>query len=1154
MRLLTERNTSLFLFEKRIHSYAAREALWSSPRSPYGIGSRSLTMRRRLHSWTDTLVRFGLTRKRQKNRAKNGFARPLRVEGLETRRMLAITLSGSLQANSTIEGVGNDPKYAPLSTNDVHPVVSSTKGGAGVTLHNQASALALADDTNSTSAQLLLTSIGTYNQPPQISVGADTRNSTASPLQVQSTSVSPGLSEGFINLAINITADVNAQNARGYVNPTVTVSASGGGNTYSISVSGQKDHDDYDETDIGGWNVTITGFSSTQDEFFIPETANGVSVGRSIAVAGHSFSTTSSISYSASLHSGFSGDFESASFNLGVWALATAPGVTPGPPAPPPPDPAPGGNGGPGGAPGDGPGGGPLPPDMDGDGDQDDDDFMVIVGGDRDGDGDFDEDDLAAEAGPSHYPLMVSTADDELDDYGANPQGYEFPDLSLREALALASDANHPGRDSIVFYPWVDEIVLSNELTVTSDVHIAGVGSDRLTINGNDATRVFNIASGADVAISGLTISGGSLSGADNGAAISSQGNLSLRNLKITENTTAYLHGAAVHQTGGSLQVLRTEIFNNSGNATGIRIENAASLAVSDSTIAQNFGYYFGGLYVLNTDAAIVNSTISGNIGSSVGGIFLVSTTGAHSAAIANSTIANNASTSTRSVVGGLQQAATGSSSLSVVLHNSIVAGNVDFNSPADVLGAFSATSSHNLIGAIDNSTGLSNGTSITGTAASPQSSGLATLANYGGPTRTHALLEGSLAIDKASTTKATDYGLLKDQRGKNRSVDMSVPNGADGYTDMGAYEAGNDYTLVVTISEDESNSGYEADDLSLREALELAAPVADRATITFASDVTNILVGDQLVIANDLTIAGPGADVLTLDGGNQDRVFFVEGTVFDATISGLTITGGNAWYDDAPSGQGGGICNEGILTLDAVAIDDNYAYVHGGGIYTAIGNSGAGLTVRNSTISNNSAGYGGGGIYISGSGSHGVQIVNSTISTNSANYSGSGITDNSGYAQIVNCTVTLNSSSYSTGAGITGGGGTWLANTVVAGNTNSTGASDLSGIFSSTSRHNFIGYDSNQSNGINNDGTGEGNRNQVGEAASGPIDAKLSALADWGGPTKTHKPLYDPLDPSPLLEKGDNEVAELFGLVFDQRGFNRFTYGIVEIGAVELE
>src|SRR5688572_14564441 len=47
-------------------------------------------MRSPIHSWTITLTKLGFTRKRSRNRMKGSFTRPLRVEGLEDRRMLAV--------------------------------------------------------------------------------------------------------------------------------------------------------------------------------------------------------------------------------------------------------------------------------------------------------------------------------------------------------------------------------------------------------------------------------------------------------------------------------------------------------------------------------------------------------------------------------------------------------------------------------------------------------------------------------------------------------------------------------------------------------------------------------------------------------------------------------------------------------------------------------------------------------------------------------------------------------------------------------------------------------------------------------------------------------------------------------------------------------
>jgi hypothetical protein len=60
----------------------------------------------------------------------------------------------------------------------------------------------------------------------------------------------------------------------------------------------------------------------------------------------------------------------------------------------------------------------------------------------------------------------------------------------------------------------------------------------------------------------------------------------------------------------------------------------------------------------------------------------------------------------------------------------------------------------------------------------------LGPLSDNGGPTWTHALLKGSLAIDQGS-----HGGLPKDQRGAKRPTDIKqVPNQADG-SDIGAYE-----------------------------------------------------------------------------------------------------------------------------------------------------------------------------------------------------------------------------------------------------------------------------------------------------------------------------------------------------------------------------
>jgi hypothetical protein len=141
-----------------------------------------------------------------------------------------------------------------------------------------------------------------------------------------------------------------------------------------------------------------------------------------------------------------------------------------------------------------------------------------------------------------------------------------------------------------------------------------------------------------------------------------------------------------------------------------------------------------------------------------------------------------------------------------------------------------------------------------------------------------------------------------------------------------------------------------------------------------------------NFTIAKDLTLVGTGA--ATLDGNFAGRVVFIpDGTVATITLQNFTITNGN---------------------VNACACGP-----YGPGIY----NGGANLTVKSSTITNNT-GFpvnSGGGIY-----SYGTLLVkNSTITANGPAQNGAGI-ENDGIATVVNSTISGNIGDGGDGAGIT--------------------------------------------------------------------------------------------------------------------------------------
>jgi hypothetical protein len=216
-----------------------------------------------------------------------------------------------------------------------------------------------------------------------------------------------------------------------------------------------------------------------------------------------------------------------------------------------------------------------------------------------------------------------------------------------------------------------------------------------------------------------------------------------------------------------------------------------------------------------------------------------------------------------------------------------------------------------------------------------------------------------------------------------------------------------------------------------------------------------------EIVIDNDVILDGEGN--LTVDGDEDHRVFSL---VADMTseLRGLTVSHGSVLGEFFPQNTGGGIFNEGTLTLTNSTVSGNT----GGGILnvgtlaltnsTVSGNSDSSnpgilnrgtLTLTNSTVSGNGlggvvnsrtltltdstvSGNSGRGIYNYGAETT-LTLTNSTVSDN-ANHSGDGGgIANSATLTVSNSTVSGNSADF--GGGITNYGALTLTNSTVSSN-----------------------------------------------------------------------------------------------------------------------
>lgn len=164
--------------------------------------------------------------------------------------------------------------------------------------------------------------------------------------------------------------------------------------------------------------------------------------------------------------------------------------------------------------------------------------------------------------------------------------------------------------------------------------------------------------------------------------------------------------------------------------------------------------------------------------------------------------------------------------------------------------------------------------------------------------------------------------------------------------------------------------SKLDSGDGSLRQAILLANNNPGPDIVDFAITGTITLTSGELAITDALTIIGPGAGKLTINGNYASRVFDIESTT--VSMSGLTITNGVADTSAVGGSIGGAIRNTGgALTLSAVTLSNNVALGgtsggEGGGIANVSGGqlTASGVTFNRNVATGSCSGGLGGGIY----------------------------------------------------------------------------------------------------------------------------------------------------------------------------------------------
>ena len=376
-----------------------------------------------------------------------------------------------------------------------------------------------------------------------------------------------------------------------------------------------------------------------------------------------------------------------------------------------------------------------------------------------------------------------------------------------------------------------------------------------------------------------------------------------------------------------------------------------------------------------------------------------------------------------------------------------------------------------------------------------------------------------------------------------NTTIDVADPDLGDGRCDVDPGTAGDPCSLRAAIQQANAAPAIP----SAAHRIELPTGTF---TLTLAGrDEQDGATGDLNVRNTAVRIVGQGATRTIVQAGplpsnglanGIDRILRVHSGA-NATVENLTLRHGQAGQAAAPR-PGGGVLNEGVLTLVGVEVRDNQAVsdpgqAGGGGIANL---AGATLTVRQSAIIGNSAVSNGGGVANVGS----ATLDATTIAENRVQNAVGGVfTFNAPSTVLRNVTLVANQAQAPTGGGLgafPGSPPVLLANSIL---------------------NNPNGGDCSNTVAVASEGFNLAADNTCTSQLTGPLDRsntqpRLGPLALNGGQTRNFVPQPD----SPALDAGANSdcggttTPDQRGLTRPQPGKGVFGFDVrCDIGAVEV-
>jgi hypothetical protein len=341
------------------------------------------------------------------------------------------------------------------------------------------------------------------------------------------------------------------------------------------------------------------------------------------------------------------------------------------------------------------------------------------------------------------------------------------------EGTLTLTDSTVSGNDS--FSGGIDNtgtLTLTNSTVSENTGDVGGIDNSgtltltNSTVSGNTGRGIFN-ASASTLTLTNSTVSGNT--GGIGGGGIYNRGTLTLTNSTVSMNLAGGEGGGILNF--GVATLTNTTLSDNTGIRAG-GIYNYGTVTLANSTVSENTGDVGGGIYNRGT-LTLTNSTVSGNTGGITGGGFYNYGT----LTLVNVTVSGNEA-----------EQGSGIANWEICAFSTCLTGTLDIRNTlvdGDCITEGDAMTTNNgyNIESPGNTCGFDTNKGDQFDVSAVQLN-LGPLEDNGGPTMTHALGAGSVAIDQipeADCVDAEGAPLTTDQRGE--------PRPAGSACDVGAFE-----------------------------------------------------------------------------------------------------------------------------------------------------------------------------------------------------------------------------------------------------------------------------------------------------------------------------------------------------------------------------